>query len=277
MTSPVEAHPGFADEPPLLRETVGTVAVLTLNRPRARNTLSEAVLSDLHQTLASIAMDRQLKAVVIAARGPAFCAGHDLKEITAHRRDADGGRDYTRQLMRSCSAMMLAIQRLPQPVIAAVEGVATAAGCQLVSTCDLAVASTSARFCTPGVHIGLFCSTPMVALSRNLARKHALEMLLTGDVIPAPDAYRMGLVNRVVEPGTARAEAIEWGSRIAAKSAVAVRLGKEAFYRQLELTIAQAYEIAIEAMIENMMASDAAEGIGAFIERRDPVWGEHQE
>ena len=261
-----------AAEPPLVRENIGSIAVLTLNRPQARNTLSEAMLAALREELASLAGDKRIRAVVLAANGPAFSAGHDLKELSAHRTDADGGRSYTRGIMESCSAMMLAILRLPQPVIAAVEATATAAGCQLVATCDLAVASTTAKFCTPGVQIGLFCSTPMVALSRNVARKHALEMLLTGDMISAEDAYRMGLVNRVVEPGKAREEALKLARKIAATSAAAVKFGKEAFYRQLEMGVAQAYDHATEVMVQNMMARDAEEGISAFVEKRAPTW-----
>jgi enoyl-CoA hydratase/carnithine racemase len=261
-----------ATESPLLRENIGNIAVLTLNRPQARNSLSEEMLAALRRELADIAGHGRVRAVVIAAKGPAFSAGHDLKELTAHRADADGGRGYTRQIMESCSAMMLALLRLPQPVIAAVEATATAAGCQLVATCDLAVASTAAKFCTPGVHIGLFCSTPMVALSRNVTRKHAMEMLLTGDTIAADEAYRMGLVNRVVEPGTAREQALALARRIAAKSAATVKLGKEAFYRQIEMTIADAYAHATEVMVRNMMAHDAAEGISAFVEKRPPKW-----
>jgi enoyl-CoA hydratase/carnithine racemase len=230
------------------------------------------MLAALRRELADIAAHGRVRAVVIAAKGPAFSAGHDLKELTAHRADADGGRGYTRHIMETCSAMMLALLRLPQPVIAAVEGTATAAGCQLVATCDLAVASTAAKFCTPGVHIGLFCSTPMVALSRNVTRKHAMEMLLTGDTIAADEAYRMGLVNRVVEPGTAREQALALARRIAAKSAATVKLGKEAFYRQIEMTIADAYAHATEVMVRNMMAHDAAEGISAFVEKRPPKW-----
>src|SRR4029453_7725284 len=179
----------------------------------------EAMLAALSQELESLAKDEGIRAVVLAAKGQAFCAGHDLKELTAHRADADGGRGYTRQVMERCGAMMLSLLRLPQPVVAAVEATATAAGCQLVPTCDLAVASTTAMFATPGVHIGLFCSTPMVALSRNVGRKHAMEMLLTGDMISAEDAYRVGLVNRVVEPGAAREEALKLARKIAAKSA----------------------------------------------------------
>jgi enoyl-CoA hydratase/carnithine racemase len=259
-------------EAAVLREDIGDIAVLTLNRPGARNTLSEAMLAAMQDALARLAADRAIKVLVIAANGAAFCAGHDLKEITACRSDADGGRHFTRQLMQRCSAMMLAIQRLPQPAIAAIEGTATAAGCQLVATCDLAVAARGARFCTPGVHIGLFCSTPMVALARNVARKHAMEMLLTGDMISAADARRISLVNRVVAPGRARAEALKLARRIAANSAAAVTFGKAAFYRQLEMGITAAYDLAAEVMVENMMARDAAEGISAFVEKRDPRW-----
>lgn len=271
--SPARASaPAGATEPALLREDAGNIAMLTLNRPQARNSLSEAMLAALSQELESIAADKGIRAVIIAARGPAFSAGHDLKELTAHRADPDGGRSYARDIMERCSAVMLAILRLPQPVIAAVEATATAAGCQLVATCDLAVASTTAKFCTPGVNIGLFCSTPMVALSRNVARKPAMEMLLTGDLISAEEAHRVGLVNRVVEPGTAREEALKLARKIAGKSAAVVKLGKEAFYRQLEMGVVDAYRYASEVMVQNMMARDAEEGIAAFVEKRQPIW-----
>jgi enoyl-CoA hydratase/carnithine racemase len=256
----------------MLREDLGEIAVLTLNRPEARNALSEAMLAALGRALARLAADKHIRAVVLAANGPAFSAGHDLKEITAHRANPDRGRAYTAQLMETCSSVMQSIVRLPQPVIAAVEAPAAAAGCQLVASCDLAIASTTARFSTPGVHIGLFCSTPMVALSRNVARKHAMEMLLTGDMISAQDAYRIGLVNRVVGPGEARDEAIRLARKIAAKSTAVVKLGKAAFYRQLELSLSDAYRYASEVMVENMMARDAEEGIEAFIEKRSPEW-----
>jgi enoyl-CoA hydratase/carnithine racemase len=262
----------IAIEPMLLREDLGTIAVLTLNRPRARNTLSEAMLDALFDELARLATDRSIRVAVLAAHGPAFSAGHDLKELTAHRADADGGRGYTKEIIDRCSAVMLSILRLPQPVIAAVEATATAAGCQLVATCDLAVASTSAKFCTPGVHIGLFCSTPMVALSRNIPRKHAMEMLLTGDTIAAADAHRIGLVNHVVEPGRAREEALRLAGKIAEKSSHVIKIGKQAFYRQLEVGVADAYRLASEVMVENMMARDAEEGISAFIDKRAPKW-----
>ena len=248
------------------------VTLLVLNRPRERNTLTEGMLAALADALNEIAGDPGVRAVVLAANGPAFCAGHDLKEITQHRKDADGGRGYVQNLMDRCSAMMQNIHRMPQPVIAAVEGVATAAGCQLVASCDLAIASQTARFATPGVHIGLFCSTPMVPLSRNVAPKHAMEMLLTGDMLTAEDARRIGLVNQVVTPGSEREEAIALARRLAAKSATILKLGKEAFYRQLDMNLPEAYRYASQVMVENMMVHDAEEGISAFVEKRPPKW-----
>jgi enoyl-CoA hydratase/carnithine racemase len=261
-----------ATTPVLLRTTEETIAVLTLNRPEARNSLSEDLLKAIGDMLAAIADDRSVRALVLAANGPAFCAGHDLKELNARRADADRGRAYFAHIMTMCSAVMQQIVRLPQPVVAAVQGTATAAGCQLVASCDLAVASSAAHFATPGVNIGLFCSTPMVALSRNVARKHAMEMLLTGDEISAADAMRIGLVNRVVEPGSERAEALALARKIAAKSAHVVRVGKEAFYRQIEMELAKAYDYATEVMVENMLARDAEEGIKAFVTKRNPTW-----
>ena len=271
-TSSARRARAAGNETPLVRENEGDIAVLTLDRPQARNTLSEAMLAAMRTELAAISEESRIRAVVIAANGPVFSAGHDLKELTAHRADADGGRAYTREVIASCSTMMMAIIRLPQPVIAAVEGTATAAGCQLVATCDLAVAAATAKFCTPGVHIGLFCSTPMVALSRNVARKHAMEMLLTGDTIDANEACRIGLINRVVEAGMAREEALQLARRIAAKSKAVVKLGKEAFYRQIEMSIADAYDYASEVMVQNMMLGDAAEGMSAFVDKRTAKW-----
>ncbi len=260
------------DVPILLREMVGPVAVLTLNRSAARNSLSEALIAELHAALNGIGGDGGVRAVVIAANGPAFSAGHDLKELTAHRSDADGGRTYFAQLMNACSAMMQAIVHLPKPVVAAVQGIATAAGCQLVASCDLAVASEAASFATPGVDIGLFCSTPMVALSRNVPRKQAMEMLLTGEPVSAATAQSIGLINRVVAAGTERKAAIELAQKVALKSAHTVKLGKTAFYRQAEMSLADAYAYAAGVMTENMMAADAEEGICAFIEKREPKW-----
>jgi enoyl-CoA hydratase/carnithine racemase len=261
-----------ASEPILLRENAGPIAVLTLNRPASRNSLSEAMIAELHAALNDIHDDAKVRAVVIAANGSAYSAGHDMKELTARRTDADRGRAYFAQMMAACSAMMQAIVQLPKPVVAAVQGVATAAGCQLVASCDLAVASETATFATPGVDIGLFCSTPMVALSRNVPRKQAMEMLLTGEPVSAAAAREMGLINRVVAARTERNAAIELAQTVANKSAYTVKIGKAAFYRQAEMSLADAYRYASEVMTENMMARDAEEGIGAFIEKREPKW-----
>jgi len=258
--------------PILLRERAGSISVLTLNRPAARNSLSEGLIAELHAALKEIHDDKSVRAVVIAANGPAFSAGHDMKELTARRSDADRGRGYFGQIMNACSAMMQAIVHLPKPVVAAVQGVATAAGCQLVASCDLAVASEAASFATPGVDIGLFCSTPMVALTRNVPRKQAMEMLLTGEPVDARKAQSLGLINRVVAPGAEREAAIALAQKVALKSAYTIKLGKEAFYRQADMNIVDAYRFAAEVMTENMMARDAEEGIGAFIEKREPKW-----
>jgi enoyl-CoA hydratase/carnithine racemase len=259
-------------DPPLRRQDAEGVALLTLARPAARNSLSDAMLDALTQALAAIAADASVRAVVIAAEGPAFSAGHDLKAIQAHRGDADGGRAYFDDVLARCAAVMTAIVRLPQPVIAAVEGVATAAGCQLAASCDLAVAGAEARFCTPGVNIGLFCSTPMVALSRNIAPKRAMEMLLLGEMIDAATAREFGLVNRVVAAGGALAAAQGLARAIAGKSAPTVALGKRAFYAQAELDLDAAYALARRVMVDNMLAADAAEGVDAFLGKRPPRW-----
>jgi enoyl-CoA hydratase/carnithine racemase len=258
--------------PNLLHEMQGSIAVLTLNRPSARNSLSEGMIAELHAALNEISDDASVRAVVIAANGSAFSAGHDMKELTARRSDADGGRAYFTKIMTMCSAMMQQIVTLPQPVIAAVQGIASAAGCQLVASCDLAIASPAAKFATPGVDIGLFCSTPMVALSRNVARKHAMEMLLTGDMVSADDAARIGLINRVVAAGQEREAAMALAQQIASKSAHTVKIGKEGFYRQAEMGLAQAYDYVSQIMVDNLLSADAEEGICAFIEKRDPTW-----
>jgi enoyl-CoA hydratase/carnithine racemase len=256
----------------VLRHDEGAVSLLTLNRPKARNALSSAMIARLTAHLDDIAADRNIKAVVVQAEGPVFSSGHDLKEMTACRTAPDGGCEAFGAIFSACAQMMQKIVALPQPVIAAVEGMATAAGCQLVASCDLAIASESAGFCTPGVHIGLFCSTPMVALSRNVAPKHAMEMLLLGDVTSPQQALDWGLVNRVVPPGQARAEALTIAKRIVAKSSLAVSVGKRAFYEQLALPLGEAYAHAGRVMIANMLARDAQEGIEAFMDKRDPVW-----
>lgn len=244
---------------------------LVLENPPA-NALSEKVLSGLADALARNAKDTDVRVIILGAAGRLFCAGHDLKEMTPHRQDADQGRAYFYQLMQECSAVMQAIVTHPKPVIAEVGGLATASGCQLVASCDLAVASEAASFCTPGVHIGLFCSTPMVALSRNMSRKHAMEMLLTGDAIDAATARDIGLVNRVVSPADLMAETQALARQIASKSAQTVKIGKAAFYRQAEMDLAEAYAYAAQVMTDNMLARDAEEGINAFLERRNPIW-----
>src|SRR5437867_1115349 len=238
----------------LLREDVESIAILALNRPEARNSLSEALLTALRDAFTVIAQEPSVRAVVLAANGPAFSAGHDLKELKSHRSDSDRGRAYFKYIMEMCSTVMQQIVNLSQPVAAAVQGVATAAGCQLVASCDLAVASHAAKFATPGVNIGLFCSTPMVALSRNVSRKHAMQMLLTGDLISAEEAARIGLVNEVVPAGEERAAALKLAAKIASKSALTVKIGKEAFYRQAEMPLADAYDYASQVMVENMLA-----------------------
>lgn len=252
-------------------EEADRVAVLTLNAPASRNALSLAMLAALTQRVDAVSRRADIRAVVLQAEGPAFCAGHDLKELTAHRNDPDRGRAFFEETMRACSALMQKIVALPQPVVAAVDAMATAAGCQLVASCDLAVAGPGARFCTPGVDIGLFCSTPAVALSRNVAPKHAMEMLLTGAPIGAEAALRIGLVNRLAPEG-ARAGALALARLIAAKSPQAIRFGKAAFYAQREQPLAEAYELASAVMVENMLAQDAKEGIAAFLEKRAPGW-----
>jgi enoyl-CoA hydratase/carnithine racemase len=272
MNAQTAAKQTDVSAPIVLREDKSGIAILTLNRPAARNSLSEAMLQALSEALAAIARERSVRVVVLAANGPAFCAGHDLKEIDAHRKDADRGRAYFERIMTLCSQAMQQIVTLPQPVIAAVHATATAAGCQLVASCDLAIASQAAKFATPGVNIGLFCSTPMVALTRNVSRKHAMEMLLTGDLIAAEDATRIGLVNHVVAAGTEHASALALADKIAAKSMLTVKTGKEAFYRQAEMPLAEAYKYASEVMVENMLARDAEEGINAFVEKREPKW-----
>ncbi len=250
----------------------GPVARLTLNRPEARNSLSLEMLDQLLSSIEALSERPETKVIILAANGPGFCSGHDLKELTAARSQPDRGRAFFKKTMTRCSAVMQAIMRCPKPVIASVQGIATAAGCQLVASCDLAVASQQARFATPGVHIGLFCSTPMVALSRNLGRKQAMEMLLTGEMISAGTALDWGLVNRVAAPEQLAAETNRLADVIAGKPAATVKIGKQAFYRQSEMGIEEAYKFAAEVMVENMLAGDAEEGISAFIEKRAPLW-----
>jgi enoyl-CoA hydratase/carnithine racemase len=254
-------------DPLLLREDRDRVAWLTMNRPAARNALSVGLMDALEGALEAVASDSSIHVVVLAGAGPGFCAGHDLKEVRANP-----ARESHQALFAQCSRLMQAIVHLRKPVIARVHGIATAAGCQLVASCDLAVAADTARFATPGVNIGLFCSTPMVALSRAVGRKAAMEMLLTGDLIDAARAREIGLINRVVPEAELDAATAALAGQIAAKSPLTLAIGKEAFYRQAEMDLAGAYAYAAEVMTRNMMARDAAEGIDAFIAKRAPVW-----
>ncbi len=248
------------------------VACLIFNKPQSRNALSLAMIATLHNAILELGGRSDVKAIVLGGKGPAFCAGHDLKEMTAAREGSDRGKDFFTETMTNCSAMMQAIVHCPKPVIAAVDGIATAAGCQLVATCDLAVAGRSSRFATPGVNIGLFCSTPMVAVSRNLPRKKVMEMLLMGEMIDAETAANWGLINRAVDDGTAIDEAMTIAMAIAAKSPATVKIGKEAFYNQLDMPLEDAYRYTTQVMVDNMMHRDAEEGINAFIEKRKPTW-----
>ncbi|WP_299844711.1 enoyl-CoA hydratase [uncultured Roseovarius sp.] len=245
---------------------------LTLNDVGRRNALSEAMLAKLGSALVEAGADPAVRVIILAANGPAFCAGHDIKEMTAGRAGSNRGRAYFTKVMTMCSAMMQTIVNCPKPVIAEVTGVATAAGCQLVASSDLAIAADTAQFSTPGVHIGLFCSTPMVALSRNVSGKHAMEMLLTGDMTSASRAAEIGLVNRVVAPEALQDATLEMARKIASKSSMTLATGKRAFYAQREMPLSEAYDYASGVMVENMLAQDAAEGIEAFIEKRAPLW-----
>jgi enoyl-CoA hydratase/carnithine racemase len=274
MHATAAAVPADTTAPPplLVTRPAERIAQITLDRPAARNALSRATMTALEVAIGDLAAEADLAAIVLAAHGPAFCAGHDLKELTAHRSDADGGLAFYRATMDQCARLMQAIVACPKPVIAAVEGIATAAGCQLVATCDLAVAADTATFATPGVNIGLFCSTPMVALSRNVPRKRAMEMLLLGEGLSAADAATYGLVNRVVPKDAVVPAALDLARRIASKSTATVAIGKRTFYTQAEMPLGEAYATAADVMVQNMMYADAAEGIGAFVEKRTPVW-----
>ena len=252
----------------VLRADDHGITTLTLNRPQSRNALSQGMLDALRQALAAIADDDSVRVVILAGAGPAFCAGHDLKEIRA----AGYAREYTEKLFADCAELMQAIVKLPKPVIARVHGIATAAGAQLVASADLAIAALDSRFATPGVNIGLFCSTPMVALSRNVSHKHALQMLLTGDLIDAPTAFRFGLVNELVPVEQLEEKTLQLALKIADKSALTLAIGKEAYYRQAELGLAAAYTYTKDVMVANLEAHDAQEGIDAFIDKRQPVW-----
>ena len=255
----------------LMSECEGGVLRLNMTNPPA-NALSLAMIAALQEAFDAAATDKTVRVVVLSASGKVFCAGHDLKELTAHRTDADRGREFFRRTMSECARLMQTIVSLPQPVIAEVSGIATAAGCQLVASCDLAIAAEGATFATPGVNIGLFCSTPMVALSRNVSRKQAMEMLLTGETIDAITAREFGLVNRVVPAEYLNQIVEKYAQAIISKSPLTLKIGKEAFYHQAEMGLAEAYEYTTGVMVENMLVRDAEEGIGAFIEKRKPEW-----
>ena len=257
-----------SETPLLLRSTDDGIARLTLNRPRQYNALSAGLMSELQAAVDAIAADPSVRVVIIEGAGRGFCAGHDLKELRSH----SGDRDFYQAIFKQCSRLMTSIITLPQPVIAKIHGIATAAGCQLVATCDLAVADATAHFGTPGVNIGLFCSTPMVALSRAVPRKQAMEMLLTGDMISAEEAQRLGLINRTAPADTLEQTTLALARKVAEKSPLTLKIGKEAFYRQIEFGLVEAYAYASEVMTTNMLARDAGEGIDAFIEKRKPEW-----
>ena len=256
----------------LERHDTNAIAHLKMNAPEKLNALSEEMLSALQSQFDSLQNDHHIRAVILSGAGKAFCAGHDLKEMTAGRQAEDGGKAYFTELFQKCARMMTSIQKLPQPVIAQVHGIATAAGCQLVASCDMAVAADSTRFGVNGVNIGLFCSTPMVALSRNIPRKQAFEMLTTGQFINAERARELGLVNRIVSEDELEEATTELAETVASKLAVAVKIGKEAFYNQLQMPLSEAYDYTGSVMAENMLFRDTEEGISAFIEKRDPNW-----
>ena len=256
----------------LQRTDTGAIAHLTLNAPERLNALSDEMIAALQAELDTLRDQPHIRVVILSGAGKVFCAGHDLKQMTQGRQAEDGGRAYFADLFDRCAAMMTAIRDLPQPVIAQVHGIATAAGCQLVAACDLAVADPATKFGVNGVNIGLFCSTPMVALSRNIPRKKAFEMLTTGRFIPADEAERLGLINRIAAPGALEQETQALAETIAAKLGAAVRIGKRAFYNQLELGLDDAYAYTGEVMVENMLYRDTAEGIAAFLDKRDPDW-----
>ncbi len=264
--------PEVLDGTPLaIQKLEGGVLRLVLNNPPA-NTLSEEMLARLQSALDEAEQDAETRVIILAANGHLFCAGHDLKELTPHRGDDDKGAAYFKTLMETCATVMQSIVNHPKPVIAEVNGLATAAGCQLVASCDLAIASEDATFCTPGVHIGLFCSTPMVALSRNVLRKHAMEMLLTGEAITPSHAREIGLINRVVPVDYLQKVTLQYARNIAKKSSHTLKVGKQAFYQQADMGLADAYAHTAEVMTQNLLAKDAEEGIGAFLEDRTPEW-----
>jgi enoyl-CoA hydratase/carnithine racemase len=261
--------------PYVLKEMSGQALWLTLNRPQQRNPLSSGMIAALKEALENANQDPQVRVIVLTATGPVFSAGHDLREMSPQPGEGSDEREHrVRQILQDCAQMMLAIVHSPKAIIACVQATATAAGCQLVSACDLAIASDEAKFCTPGVNIGIFCTTPLVGIGRNIQRKHALEMALTGDLFPADDAVRFGLVNRAVPAAQLRSATEDLALKIAKRSAQGIASGKEAFYRQIDMPIEAAFKFANEAMLDGMRTEDAAEGTLAFLEKRRPQWGD---
>ena len=261
------------DDSILLEEFIGNgVYRLTLNDAKKRNALSEEMMAKVKSSLTAATDNKSIRAIIIAGNGPAFCSGHDLKQMTAGRDNDDQGLTYFKKVFASCSELMQMIVEHPKPIIAEVSGVAAAAGCQLVACCDLAVAGKSARFITPGVNIGLFCSTPMIALSRNVSNKAAMEMLLTGEMVSADKAENIGLINRVTEDADLKQETTALAELIASKSSLTLKIGKEAFYKQKDMPLSEAYDFASKVMVDNMLEHDAKEGIGSFLEKRKPKW-----
>ncbi len=256
----------------LLRQDQNAVATLTMNAPQKLNALSEEMLTAMQYQFDALADDSNIRAVILRGAGKAFCAGHDLKQMTAARQAKDGGKKYFNTLFKQCGALMASITKLPQPVIAQVHGIATAAGCQLVASCDMAVAATGTRFGVNGVNIGLFCSTPMVALTRNIPRKQAFEMLTTGEFIEADRARELGLINRVTDHANLEKTTHDLAQKIAGQLGIAVRIGKEAFYEQAEMSLAEAYAYTGAVMADNMLFRDTKNGIAAFLDKRKPEW-----
>ena len=245
---------------------------LTLNSPHNHNALSEEMMLNIQSSLDDSINNKKVRVIIISSEGPTFSAGHDLKELTEGRKNPDKGKAYFKEIMSRCSKLMKTIVNNPKPIIAEVSGTATAAGCQLVASCDLAYASKSAKFATPGVNIGLFCSTPMVAVSRNISNKHSMEMLLSGELVSAEKAEKIGLINKVLENSVLEKHTLDMAQKISKKSAITLKIGKEAFYKQIDMTLSEAYDYASNVMVENMLKLDAEEGIGAFISKRKPNW-----
>ena len=256
----------------VLEEVFSGILRLTLNDEKRRNALSENMLDSLYSKIMAAAENSEIRVIILAAKGAVFCAGHDLKEITEARSSKDKGIGYFKKLFDKCSEVMNAIVTHPKPVIAEINGIATAAGCQIVASCDLAIASYSSKFATPGVNIGLFCSTPMVALSRNVSNKHAMEMLLTGDMVDSARAEQIGLINRSCDDMLLTDEVNAVANKIASKSSLTLATGKKAFYQQSEMTLRKAYQYTSEVMVDNMLKKDAEEGISAFLSKRKPQW-----